>query len=130
MMVQTGMAHRHCRGPKYHHLVYLDPSLHLVPLRQMGALQPNRTKVLSPSTAKSSKIAPPSAPIPSQVPIPMPLVQGAHEEKEEKEVTKAKASISINNEVQVDKTYLVLRGLPPEGWLLRGALRLQLFVRR
>jgi hypothetical protein len=86
MMVQTGMAHRHGRGTKYHHLVHLNPSLHLVPFRQMGALQPNRAQVLSPSTTKSSKIAPPSTPIPSQVPIPMPLVQAAHEEKEEKEV--------------------------------------------
>jgi hypothetical protein len=86
MMVQTGMAHRHGRGTKYHHLVYLDPSLHIVPLRQMGTLQPNCAKVLSPSTTKSSQDAPPSAPFPPQVPIPMPLVQAAHEEKEEKEV--------------------------------------------
>jgi hypothetical protein len=56
------------------------------------------------------------------------LVQTAHETKEKAAIQEAKTTFSPHMAIQSINAYLGSLLEPPQGWLSRGALRLQLFV--
>jgi hypothetical protein len=128
MMVQTGMAPSHGRGTKHHLPIHYYANRHRLLLHQMGNQPPNLSPTNCPST-KSSQAAPPTAQTSSKASIQVPLVQAAHEKEEEMQVSQAKATVQTHMAIQSINTH---RQSPPRtlpGWLSRGALRLQLFVR-
>ena len=126
-MVQTGVALSHGRGTKLH-LALHPPLLRICPLpHQLGLQKPNLSQS-KPSSAQPPQTAPSPADVSSQAPVSIPLVQAAHETQKEKHVEKAKAFIPSHMAIQSPPTHLMgLLGVL-QGWLLHGALRLQLFV--
>ena len=126
MMVQTGMANGHGRGTQ--HYLSLHPSLHGNHLlsRQMGTQQPSLLRI-SPSS-KPSQAASPPAQVPYQASASLPLVQTAHETKEKAAIQEAKTTVSSHMAIQSIDAHLGSLLEPSQGWLSRGALRLQLFV--
>ena len=126
MMVQTGMATSHGRGTQHH--LFPHPSLngnHLLHCK-MGSQQPHLLQIRSPT--KPSQAASPSAQVPSQASVSLPLVQTAHETQKKATFQEAKTTFSPHMAIQNINAYLASLLEPPQGWLSRGALRLQLFV--